>query len=97
MVADSASGASATPYEQLSANIAASNGTQSLVSTDAGSYYRITLRNSDTQNVDTSWQQRTQNSGWRYAWLTCLGVIMVLYCLVALPRRRYAFGLEERA
>ena len=97
VVADSASGASATPYEQLSANIAASNGTQSLVSTDAGSYYRITLRNSDTQNVDTSWQQRTQNSGWRYAWLTCLGVIMVLYCLVALPRRRYAFGLEERA
>ena len=34
------------PYEQLSANIAASNGTQSLVPTDSGSYYRLTLRSS---------------------------------------------------
>ena len=63
------------PYEQLSANIAASNGTQSLVSTDSGSYYRLTLRSSTSQQVDTSWQQRAQHSVWRHAWLICLGVI----------------------
>lgn len=86
-----------TPYEQLSANIAASDGTQSLVSTDDGSYYRLTLNNVDAQNVDTSWQQRTQSSAWRYAWLICLSVILVLYCLVAMPRRRFLGGLEVEA
>lgn len=85
------------PYEQLSANIAASNGTQSLVSTDSGSYYRLTLRSSASQQVDTSWQQRAQHSVWRHAWLICLGVITALYCLVAMPRRRPSYGLEEQA
>jgi GT2 family glycosyltransferase len=97
VVSDGQSAAAATPYEQLSANIAASNGTQSLVTTDAGSYYRLTLNNTAVQNVDTSWQQRTQNSIWRYAWLICLAVSVVLYCLVALPRRRPTYGLEEKA
>ncbi|KAB7788587.1 glycosyltransferase family 2 protein [Bifidobacterium cebidarum] len=86
-----------SPYEQLSANIAASNGTQSLVSTDEGSYYRLTLQNVDEQNVDTSWQRRTQQSAWRYAWLACLSVIMIFYCLVAVPRRKLTDGLEEEA
>ena len=85
------------PYEQLSANIAASNGTQSLVFTDSGSYYRLTLRSSASQQVDTSWQQRAQHSVWRHAWLICLGVITALYCLVAMPRRRPSYGLEEQA
>lgn len=85
------------PYEQLSANIAASNGTQSLVSTDSGSYYRLTLRSSASQQVDASWQQRAQHSVWRHAWLICLGVITALYCLVAMPRRRPSYGLEEQA
>ena len=89
--------ADTVPYEQLSTNIAASDGTQSLVSTDAGSYYRLTLQNADAQNVDTSWQQRTQQSAWRYAWLICLSVILVLYCLVAVPRRRLLAGLEVEA
>lgn len=97
MVADTQSDADTVPYEQLSTNIAASDGTQSLVSTDAGSYYRLTLQNADAQNVDTSWQQRTQQSAWRYAWLICLSVILVLYCLVAVPRRRLLAGLEVEA
>ncbi|MBT1174848.1 glycosyltransferase family 2 protein [Bifidobacterium sp. LC6] len=97
VVANGQANTASSPYEQLTANIAASNGTQSLVSTDAGSYYRLTLRNANDQNVDTSWQQRTQHSAWRYAWLVCLGVIMVFYCLVAAPRRRLSSGLEEEA
>ncbi|MBW3089276.1 glycosyltransferase family 2 protein [Bifidobacterium miconisargentati] len=97
VVSDGESATTATPYEQLSANIAASNGTQALVSTDAGTYYRLTLRSAASQNVDTSWQQRTQNSSWRRAWLICLAVVLALYCLVALPRRRIMDGLEEEA
>ena len=85
------------PYEQLSANIAASNGTQSLVSTDSGSYYRLTLRSSASQQVDTSWQQRAQHSGLEARLADMLGVITALYCLVAMPRRRPSYGLEEQA
>ncbi|PJM79149.1 glycosyltransferase family 2 protein [Bifidobacterium scaligerum] len=96
VVPDSRS-ADSSPYEQLKANIAATEGTQSLVSTDTGSYYRLTLRSYSEQNVDTSWQQRAQQSAWRYAWLACLAVIVVLYCLVAVPRRRLTRGLEEQA
>ncbi|KFI93145.1 hypothetical protein BISA_1310 [Bifidobacterium saguini DSM 23967] len=97
VVANGQASEASSPYEQLSANIAASNGTQSLVATDDGSYFRLTLQNVNDQNVDTSWQQRTQRSGWRYAWLTCLAVIMVFYCLVAVPRRKLSAGLEEEA
>lgn len=95
VVSDGESAATATPYEQLNANIAASDGTQALVSTDDGVYYRLTLRSAESQNVDTSWQRRTQSSGWRVAWLACLSVVLALYCLVALPRRRLVNGLEE--
>lgn len=97
VVANGQAETAGSPYEQLSANIAASNGTQSLVATEQGSYYRLTLQNTDTQNVDTSWQRRTQQSVWRHAWLICLGVIMGIYCLVAVPRRKLSSGLEEEA
>ncbi|NMM93529.1 glycosyltransferase family 2 protein [Bifidobacterium oedipodis] len=96
VVAGESDGQQDASYEQLNANIAASEGTQSLVSSEQGSYYRLTLADSAEQNVDTSWQQRTQNSVWRYAWLTCMGVIALLYCLVALPRRRN-LGLEMQS
>lgn len=80
------------PYDQLKANIAATNGTQLLVSNEDGSYFRITAKTDAT--VDTAWQQRTQHSVWRHAWLVCLSVVMVVYLLVALPRRR-RYALEE--
>lgn len=93
VVPDASAKGTDVPFEQLSANIEASEGTQMLVSTESGNYYRLTLNNAASQHVDTSWQRRTQQSAWRYAWIACLGVVMVLYCLVAMPRRRM-IGLE---
>ncbi|OZG62441.1 hypothetical protein BLEM_0987 [Bifidobacterium lemurum] len=83
-------------YDQLVSHLTASEGTQSLVSSETGTYYRLTLNDSATQNIDTSWQTRTQSSPWRLAWLICLGLVSALYCLVALPRSR-RIRLEEEA
>ncbi|OZG68978.1 glycosyltransferase family 2 protein [Bifidobacterium eulemuris] len=83
-------------YDQLVSHLTASEGTQSLVSSETGTYYRLTLNDSALQNIDTSWQTRTQSSPWRLAWLICLGVVVALYCLVALPRSR-RIRLEEEA
>lgn len=86
--------ASTSGYEQLSANVAASEGTQSLVTNEHGSYYRLMSMTGQNQQVDTGWQQNRQHNVWRYLWLICLAVTLVVYCLVALPRRRTK-GLEE--
>lgn len=83
-------------YDQLVSHLTASEGTQSLVSSETGTYYRLTLNDSAAQNIDTSWQARTQSSPWRLAWLICLGLVSALYCLVALPRSRRV-RLEEEA
>ncbi|KAB8287493.1 hypothetical protein DSM100688_1580 [Bifidobacterium ramosum] len=81
--------------QRLISNITASDGTQSVVASAAGTYYRLTITSADSQNIDTSWQRRTQSSPWRYAWLWCAGVIIALYCLVALPHRTYRYLEEE--
>ncbi len=91
----SSGGDAATAGEQLQSNVTASEGTQSVVANDSGTYYRLTINSADSQNIDTSWQRRTQSSQWRYAWLWCMGVIVTLYCLVALPRRSYRYYREE--
>lgn len=78
---------------QLTSNITASNGTQSVVSSDEGTYYRLTVSAVNKQGIDTSWQRQTQSSRWRYAWLWCTGIVMCMYCLVALPRLHG--GIEE--
>lgn len=81
--------------QRLVSNVTASDGTQSVVAADNGTYYRLTINSADSQNIDTSWQRRTQSSHWRYAWLICLGVVVALYCLVALPHRTYRYSGEE--
>lgn len=85
------------PYEQLSANIAASNGTQSLVSTDSGSYYRLTLRSSASQQVmpHGSNVHSIVSGGTPGCMPRCDHG--VANCLVAMPRRRPSYGLEEQA
>lgn len=83
--------------QRLISNVTASEGTQTVVSAANGTYYRLTISSADSQNIDTSWQERTQSSQWRYAWLICAGIIVALYCLVALPHgtTRYSQGEES--
>lgn len=79
---------------QLSSNIGAADGTQNVVSSDNGTYYRLMVQDLSKQHVDRSGLNKAATSKWRHAWLWCMGVILVAYCLVALPRiRRY--GQEE--
>ncbi|WP_033494785.1 glycosyltransferase family 2 protein [Bifidobacterium biavatii] len=81
--------------QRLASNITASEGTQSVVAADNGTYYRLTINSADSQNIDTSWQLRTQASRWRYMWLWIMGAIVAVYCLVALPHRTYRYREEE--
>ncbi|RSX54001.1 hypothetical protein D2E25_0307 [Bifidobacterium goeldii] len=74
--------------ERLASNITASDGTQSVVSNSAGTYYRLTLTDADAQHIDVTVQQHQQHNPWRYAWLWSMGIIVALYCLVAVPRSR---------
>ncbi len=75
--------------DQLSANIGASDGTQSVVSSEQGTYYRLTIQDSAKQHVNGSGIRTATSSPWRFAWLWCMGVIIALYCLVAAPRIRH--------
>ncbi len=71
---------------QLLANITASDGTQSVASDSSGTYFRLTLVDTTTQGIDLSGKESVQSNSWRYAWLWCTGIIVALYCVVALPR-----------
>ncbi|MDN6769576.1 MAG: hypothetical protein L0L45_07110, partial [Bifidobacterium mongoliense] len=64
-----------------------SEGVQSVVSGTAGTYYRVTAISDNARlGVDTRRQLTMQTSAWRYAWLWCLALVMLMYCLVAIPR-----------
>jgi GT2 family glycosyltransferase len=84
--ADSASGSNRTASESLVSNITASDGTQSVVSTVNGSYFRLTSDDTADQRISLNDEQQAANNPWRYVWLWCFGIISVTYCLVALPR-----------
>lgn len=80
--------------DQLSSNISASDGTQNVVSTDAGTYYRLTIQDTAKQHIDRKGYRQAESSVWRQAWLWCMGIVLAAYCLVALPRMR-RHGQEE--
>lgn len=80
--------------DQLSANITASDGVQSVVSNADGTYFRFTLIDPLHQGIDTAHQREIQSSVWRRAWLWCMGVVIVLYCVVAWPRS-HRYDWEE--
>lgn len=80
---------------ELTSNINASVGIQSVVSNASGTYYRVSAVSDNTsRGVDTRHQRMVQTSVWRYIWLWSLGVVVLLYCLVAMPRPRRG-GKEE--
>ncbi|WP_082440333.1 glycosyltransferase family 2 protein [Bifidobacterium aesculapii] len=82
--------------DQLATNITASDGTQAVVASADGTYYRLTAAEGRGVGVDTTHERAMSHSPWRYAWLVSLGVMSLLYVLVALPRRRRAHTPGER-
>lgn len=79
---------------RLSANITASDGVQSVVSNEDGTYFRFTLIDPLHQGIDATHQHEIQSSVWRTAWLWCMGIVLILYCIVAWPRA-HRYDWEE--
>ncbi|MFR1606096.1 MAG: hypothetical protein ACLSUZ_07625, partial [Bifidobacterium pseudocatenulatum] len=48
--------------DQLSSNISASDGTQNVVSTDAGTYYRLTIQDTAKQHIDRKGYRQAESS-----------------------------------
>ncbi|MBM6699043.1 glycosyltransferase family 2 protein [Bifidobacterium pullorum subsp. saeculare] len=71
--------------DRLTANIAASNGTQSVVANAQGTYYRITFSGERAGADGRAGLDDARRSPWRVAWLWCAGLIVAAYCLVAVP------------
>ncbi|NMM99537.1 hypothetical protein G1C96_0114 [Bifidobacterium sp. DSM 109958] len=88
VVADGEAMQADSPYDAIVANITASEGTQSVVSARTGTYFRITLRDVASQGIDMTGERSASASTWRGTWIWSLGVVVGLYCLVAVPGTR---------
>lgn len=88
----SASGKDATL--RLISNINSSDGVQSVVNATAGTYYRLTKVDGSKQGVSIKGQGTAQHSVWRKTWLWCMGLVMLVYVLVAIPRT-HRYGWEQ--
>ena len=86
--------ASGRASAQLLANITSCSGVQSVVSNAKGTYYRFTLNPPAEQHIDDAGIVEQSHNPWRIAWLWCLGIIVFLYCIVAIPRT-HASNEEE--
>ncbi|MBW3087889.1 glycosyltransferase family 2 protein [Bifidobacterium sp. 82T24] len=80
--------ASDSARRSLVSNILASDGTQSVVSNESGTYVRLTADDAATRGIDDSGVRRALHNSWRMAWLWCLVIVVALYCIVAFPRMR---------
>ena len=76
---------------QLISHLIASNGTESVVSTAQGTYIRFSVDDTNTHGISLSQETRYSRSPWRYAWIAVMAVTLIIYCIVAFPRRnRYS-------
>lgn len=81
---------------ELSTNITALEGVQSVVANGLGTYYRVTaVSDNASVGVDTGRQHTQQASAWRYGWLWATGIVLLVYCLVAIPRTNQ--GTEDES
>lgn len=81
--------------EALSTNLAASDGTQTVVANENGTYYRLTAASSKGMTVHSTELDAARHNMWRIAWLVALAVVFLLYVLVAFPRKRDQQPQEE--
>ncbi|AKV55143.1 putative glycosyltransferase [Bifidobacterium actinocoloniiforme DSM 22766] len=84
--AEEAMGGSASPAETLTANITGADGTQQVVTGPSGTYFRLTRVDASHQGVHLEGERAAAGLWWRPVWLWSLGLVLLAYCLVALPR-----------
>lgn len=73
--------------DSLISNITASAGVQSVVSNSQGTYFRLTGLDAYRGGISIRGEQQALNNPFRQLWLWCLALCLIVYCLVALPRR----------
>lgn len=81
--------------QRLIANINASEGTQLVVSAAQGTYLRFEGVFAQSPTLKTSMFTRARPLSWRIPWGCALGIVGLLYCLVAVPRFGYHHMLER--
>lgn len=89
-----AAGLGSTPNDDLVSNITASDGAQQVVANAQGTYFRLSSQSGEDTGVDMTGVRRAEASTWRRVWLWALCLILLGYCLVALPRSS-CFGREQ--
>lgn len=89
-----AAGLGSTPNDDLVSNITASDGAQQVVANAQGTYFRLSSQSGEDTGVDMTGVRRAEASTWRKVWLWALCLILLGYCLVALPRSS-CFGREQ--
>ena len=89
-----AAGLGSTPNDDLVSNITASDGAQQVVANAQGTYFRLSSQSGKDVGVDMAGVRQAEASTWRRVWLWALGLVLLGYCLVALPRPGY-FGGEQ--
>lgn len=89
-----AAGLGSTPNDDLVSNITASDGAQQVAANAQGTYFRLSSRSGKDVGVDMTGVRQAEASIWRRVWLWTLCLILLGYCLVALPRPSY-FGGEQ--
>lgn len=76
---------------ELISHLVSSDGTESVVSNEQGTYIRFAVDDTNTHGISLSGQTRAESSFWRKVWLWSMGIVGALYLLVAFPRRhRYS-------
>ncbi|MGL4940701.1 MAG: glycosyltransferase [Bifidobacterium asteroides] len=89
-----AAGLGSTPNDDLVSNITASDGAQQVVANAQGTYFRLSSQSGEDTGVDMTGVRQAEASTWRRVWLWALCLILLGYCLVALPRPS-CFGREQ--
>ncbi|MFT8593292.1 MAG: glycosyltransferase family 2 protein [Bifidobacterium sp.] len=83
----SASSSSENATDTLISNITASAGVQSVVSNSDGTYFRLTGLDAYQGGISTKGERSALQNPFRHMWLWCLAICLIVYFLVALPRR----------
>ena len=89
-----AAGMGSTPNDDLVSNITASDGAQQVATNAQGTYFRLSSQSGRDVGVNMTGAHQAAASTWRRIWLWTLGLVLLGYCLVALPRPGY-FGGEQ--
>lgn len=78
----------------LVTHIVASDNTQNVIETGKGTYLRFIVEDIAAQGINQTSEKYYSHTVSRYIWLVLLALILIIYCVVAFPRRS-RYSLEQ--